>query len=87
MNEELVRELELLRIYKEKGCLDTHYKVLIDYIDELEKNNQLAIHKLELLIEDLKKNREVEKESGKSYFNTDLFAIRVNEILKILKGE
>lgn len=87
MNEELVRELELLRIYKEKGCLDTHYKVLIDYIDELEKNNQLSIHKLELLIEDLKKNQEVEKESGKSYFNTDLFAIRVIEILKILKGE
>lgn len=50
-------------------------------------NKEIAIHKLELLIEDLKKNRDVEKESGKSYFNTDLFAIRVIEILKILKGE
>lgn len=46
---------------------------------------ELAINKLELLIEDLKTNKAAEKESGKSYFNTDLFAIRVNEILKILK--
>lgn len=48
-------------------------------------NKEIAIHKLELLIEDLKTNQEEEKESGKSYFNTNLFAIRISEILKILK--
>ena len=40
-------------------------------------NKEIAIHKLELLIEDLKKNKEAEKQKGISYFNTDLFAIRV----------
>ena len=59
---------------------------MIDYIDELEKNSQLATEKLELLLNDLKINRDAEKQKGTSYFNTDLFAIRVNEILKNLKG-
>ena len=45
----------------------------------------LAISKLELLLSDLKLNQKEEKETGKSYFNTQLFAIRVNEIYKILK--
>lgn len=49
--------------------------------------NDLAIKKLEQLIEDLKTNSKAEKEQGISYFNTQLFAIRVNEIYKILKGE
>ena len=48
---------------------------------------ELAIDKLELLINDLKINKNNEKEEGKSYFNTDLIAIRVLEIYKILKGE
>ncbi len=48
---------------------------------------ELAIEKLELLLQDLKINSEAERESGKNYFNTDLFAIRVKEILKILKGD
>ena len=46
---------------------------------------ELALEKLELLLKDLKINQEEEKETGKSYFNTQLFAIRVNEIYKILK--
>ena len=50
-------------------------------------NKDEAINKLELLLKDLKINDEAEKREGKSYFNTNLFAIRVNEILKILKGE
>lgn len=45
----------------------------------------IAISKLELLLNDLKLNQKEEKETGKSYFNTQLFAIRVNEIYKILK--
>lgn len=48
---------------------------------------ELAINKLELLLNDLKINREAEKQKGISYFNTDLFAIRVNEIYKILKED
>ena len=46
---------------------------------------ELALEKLELLLKDLKTNQEEEKETGKSYFNTQLFAIRVREIYKILK--
>ena len=46
---------------------------------------ELAMEKLELLINDLKLNQKKEKEEGKSYFNTDLFAIRVKEIYEILK--
>ena len=48
---------------------------------------KLAIEKLELLLDDLKLNAEEEKRSGKSFFNTQLFAIRVREIYKILKEE
>ena len=48
---------------------------------------ELAINKLELLLKDLKDMQELEKEKGKSYFNTQLFAIRVREIYKILKEE
>ena len=46
---------------------------------------ELAINKLELLLKDLKDMQELEKETSKSYFNTQLFAIRVREICKILK--
>ena len=46
---------------------------------------KIALEKLELLINDLKLNQKEEKETGKSYFNTQLFAIRVREIYKILK--
>ena len=46
---------------------------------------ELSLEKLELLLKDLKINQEEEKQNAKSYFNTQLFAIRVNEIYKILK--
>ena len=46
---------------------------------------ELAINKLKQLLADLKFNQAKEKEDGKSYFNTELFAIRVKEILKILE--
>lgn len=51
MNKDLIKELELLRFYKEKGCLDTHYKVLIDYIDELEQENKELHNKIDKAIE------------------------------------
>lgn len=47
--------------------------------------NKLALEKLELLLNDLQLNQQEEKQSGKSYFNTQLFAIIVREIYKILK--
>ena len=40
MNKKLIKELELLRFYKEKEYLDLHYKLLIDYIDDLETENK-----------------------------------------------
>ena len=46
---------------------------------------ELAINKLELLLKHLKDMQELEKETGREYFDTQLFAIRVKEIYKILK--
>lgn len=46
---------------------------------------ELAINKLELLLKDLKDMQELEEKTGRQYFNTQLFAIRVKEIYKILK--
>ena len=46
---------------------------------------KLAINKLELLLKDLKDMQELEKETGRQHFNTQLFAIRVREIYKSLK--
>lgn len=43
-NDELSRRLELLRRYKEKGCLDPSWKLLLDYIDDLEEENK-KLHK------------------------------------------
>jgi len=48
---------------------------------------ELAINKLKILINDLQFNQEKEKKEGKSYFTTELFAIRVKEILKVLESE
>ena len=49
-----------------------------------EQIKELVISKLELLLNDLKINGEAEQKEKKSYFSTQLFAIRVKEILKIL---
>ena len=46
---------------------------------------KLAIDKLELLLKDLKDMQELEEKTRRQYFNTQLFAIRVKEIYKILK--
>lgn len=46
---------------------------------------ELAINKLELLLKDLKDMQELEEKTKRQYFNTQLFAIRVKEIYKILK--
>ena len=71
---------------KENKELKQKYEnAVADYEAVMFENKQLK-DKLELLINDLKINKEKEKEEGKSYFNTDLVAIRVLEIYKILKG-
>lgn len=49
--------------------------------------SKLATNKLKLLLNDLKVNGKAEKEEGKSYFTTELFAIRIKEILNILECE
>lgn len=41
--------------------------------------------KLKQLLKDLKEQQRNEKYSGKNYFNTDLMAVRVNEIYKMVK--
>ena len=46
---------------------------------------ELAINKLELLLKDLKDMQKLEEKTKRQYFNTQLFAIRVKEIYKILK--
>ena len=48
---------------------------------------ELAINKLELLLNDLKDMQDIEKETGRQYFNNKLFGMRVKEIYKILKEE
>ena len=47
---------------------------------------ELAINKLKLLLNDLKINQDKEKEEGKGYFNNELVAIRVKEVLKIVES-
>lgn len=66
-----------------------HYEKKLAYeaIKELQSNSVNAMNKLGLLLNDLKINKEKEQKDGKSYFNTDLFSLRVREIYKILKGE
>lgn len=49
--------------------------------------NELAKEKFELLLKDLKEMQELEKETGRQHFTLQLFAIRVEEIYKLLKGE
>ena len=46
---------------------------------------ELAIEKIELLLNDLKIKKKKKKEDGQSYFNTNLVAIRIKEIYEILK--
>ena len=45
---------------------------------------ELAIQKLKLLLDDLDEMQKLEKEKGKVFFTTQLFAIRVKEIYKLL---
>lgn len=43
------------------------------------------IEKFELLLNDLKEMQELEQETKKQFFTTQLFAIRVKEIYKLVK--
>lgn len=52
----------------------------------MQSKEEIAIEKLELLLKDLKIAQKLRKEN-KVVFNENLEAIRIKEILKILKGE
>ena len=84
MNKELIKELELLRFYKEKGCLDTHYKVLIDYIDELEQQNKELHNKIDKAIEYLEEDDNFWIPDS---YSEDKVKMIQEELLKILKGD
>jgi hypothetical protein len=43
------------------------------------------MEKFELLLNDLKEMQELEQETKKQFFTTQLFAIRVKEIYKLVK--
>lgn len=57
IDERLKKQLDKLRNYNEKGCLDLSYKLLIDYIDELEKENTKLNH-YKKLYQSVKKHKE-----------------------------
>ena len=83
---ELLKQLE--QAYTNSNCLEPEKaQRYYNAINDLQQKSNKVINKLELLLEDLRINQEEEKQNGKSYFNTQLFAIRVNEIYKILKEE
>lgn len=47
----------------------------------------MILEKINLLLEDIKKDIENEKETGQRYFNNELMAIRINEIKKMIENE
>ena len=83
---ELLKQLE--QAYTNSNCLEPEKaKRYYNAINNLQQKSNKVINKLELLLKDLKDMQDLEKETGKQYFNTQLFAIRVKEIYKILKEE
>lgn len=46
-----------------------------------------AIEKINILLNDIEKDAQIERETGKRSFTAELFAIRVKEIKEILKGD
>lgn len=91
IDERLKKQLEKLRNYNEKGCLDLSYKLLIDYIEELEKENNKLNH-YKKLYQSVKKQKDnvigfIEKldkeceKDGCSFVNL----IEVLKILEILE--
>lgn len=57
MDKELTKELELLRDYNQKGNLEPRLKLLIDYIDDLEEENNKLNH-YKKLYQSVKKHKE-----------------------------
>ena len=47
--------------------------------------NELVKEKFELLLKDLENMQKLEKDTGKQHFTLQLFAIRVQEIYKLLE--
>lgn len=57
MSKELIKELELLREYNQKRYLEPRLKLLIDYIDNLEKEN-IKLNHYKKLYQSVKKHKE-----------------------------
>lgn len=47
----------------------------------------MILKKINLLLEDIKKDIKHEKETGKTRFNNELMFIRINEIKKMIENE
>ena len=51
------------------------------------ENKDKILKKIDLLLEDIKKNIEIENETHRTCFNNDLLAIRIKEIKKMIEDE
>lgn len=79
----MIKTLEELKDELKDNFDEFIYQSNIEMVKKIDK----TIEKLSLLLDDLDLNKKAERETGQSYFNTDLFTIRVKELLKILNGE
>lgn len=93
IKDELFRRLKLCysgnkKAYDELVLFILNYKppYTSEYAEKLEETIKEAIEKLNLLMLDLKINEKAEEQEGKSYFNTQLFTIRVKGILETLES-
>lgn len=78
--EEFLKKLQLCYFGEKKT-----FNEIVAIYDNQDKIMKETIEKLNLLMSDLKVNEQKEKKDGKSYFNTQLFSIRVKGILKVLE--
>lgn len=79
----MIKTLEELKDELKDDFDEFMYQSNIEMVKKIDK----SIKELNLLLDELSINRKVEQATGKNYFNTDLFAVRVKKILKILNGE
>ena len=82
MNDELSTILELLRIYRAKSYLEPQYKLLIDYIDELEEENK-KLHKR--IDTDYSKTLENNLKIVRHYPTKDQIIIWIEEMSELTK--
>lgn len=79
----MIKTLEELKDELKDDFDEFMYQSNIEMVKKIDK----SIKELNLLLDELSINRKVEQATGKNYFNTDLFAVRVKKILKIFNGD